>query len=715
MQRFALQFDGSIKEQTRQLLDSARASTQKLVSQSGLDCTFDNSFVPYHQVEAQVATWSCQVVLASMVHTDAAVRQEASECKNMVQEYFSSRYVDTELYSILKEAAGTIGDDDESKRHLCKMTLDVFERNGVHLPQAKLNEVLNVKAQIAALENEYQKNLGEDVSFELYDEAELAGCPDSFVSSLTKDTSSGKLIVTSKPPHVRTVLEFCSVEATRRKHYVLASSRCKDRNAKILSDMVKCRAKAANIMGFKSWAEYKLKPTMAGCVDSVWNMLRVLSDNLKPETAGILKNLSDLKLADDPNSKELMSWDYSYYEKKYLNTTCGIDQNVIRKYFPMDFCIRQVMSSYEYLFGIVFERVEDDSKLKWHEDVMVFKISDSESKCDLGFLYLDLFARAGKYAHQCILPISPTYNFGGENRQLPVVANISNLSGKSDGKNHALLVHGEAITFFHEFGHAVHAILSQSDYPIQSWSWNAVPYAAGVEIDFLEVPSKGFEFFAWQSDMLERVSLNSDLVKPSELAAISSTLRNLDSNKPPGKSPHPLPAALTESLKKSEYLFAGYQYMRMVFMTAFDMIIHSIPHTDEYTVPLDIYKNEPLSLKDLNENEMLTLWKKLQFEMTGMKFVNGTNPLANWYHMAMGYDAGYYGYLWAETVAADFFWTLFDPKKNNGDCLNKTNGRRLREHVLGMGAHIPAQEMIHNLLGRPADPTALLKCMKNQE
>jgi thimet oligopeptidase len=155
------------------------------------------------------------------------------------------------------------------------------------------------------------------------------------------------------------------------------------------------------------------------------------------------------------------------------------------------------------LFQIDFREISETAP-KWHEDVYVFCVSDARSKNVLGYFYLDLFARAGKYAHQCVIPLSP----GTGTNSFPVVANISNLSSKGDPDNPALLAHGELITFFHEFGHAVHALVGKQPYPIYSWSWKAVPYEAGVEIDFLEVPSKGFEFFAWEKDILQSIFLH---------------------------------------------------------------------------------------------------------------------------------------------------------------------------------------------------------------
>jgi Zn-dependent oligopeptidase len=693
LQKFALDWTPTaVADNTAKVIEKAEQETKSIANGKSLD--FEDTFHRLHLSEAEVAQWSCLMVLGSMVHTKLEIRNACNTAKTKIKEFLDGRFMRKDLFEILKRV-DLSSVTEPLKKRLAVKTLELFERNGVSLPADKSKRLSELRAQISELETTFQKNLGEDQTFALYSKAELTGCPRDFVEGLEK--VDGLYKVSTKPPHMRTLFELCSVEETRKKQYVVAQGRC-SQNAELLAELVKSRSEAASILGYKNWNEYKLRPTMAGSEGEVWKLLKDLTIGLSTKLDSDFDKLKKIK-----GSETLNLWDISFLEKKYLKEENGLDEEKLKQYLPMDYCVRRVMQVYEYLFNIKFNRI-DDRSLTWHDDVLLYAVTDgAETSKTLGYFFLDFYSRPGKYAHQCVLPLSPCFVGKDGDYVVPVVANISNLSSKSTSTKHSTLSHGELTTFFHEFGHAVHAICTNSPYSMFSWSWNAVPYAAGVEMDFLEVPSKCFENWGWEKDVLKRATFDSTKL-PMDFVV-------QDEASKPKESQYPLPDEMIERVQKTKFLFAGYDYRRMAFMTAFDLLVHGLPYKSSLSVEdknaLEILPEKnllTLEYSNVTGKSLLQLWTALQKHIVKMDTVPNTNPLACWYHLAMGYDSGYYGYLYSEGIAADIYETMFEK-----ECLSRESGLKLREKVLQMGAKDDALNFVSKTLGRKPDVSNLIK------
>lgn len=305
----------------------------------------------------------------------------------------------------------------------------------------------------------------------------------------------------------------------------------------------------------------------------------------------------------------------------------------------------------------------------WHPSVKLFGVYEN-GNC-IGHFFLDLFSREGKYGHQCVVPLRPSYLDPITQQQItPIAANIGNLSASSeDGV--ALLRHSEVVTFFHEFGHIVHCLSTKVPVTLYSWTWSALPFPGGVEVDFLEVPSQMLENWVWHGEVLKLLSCHrDDLVVSSTL---SSSLR-------------PLPDALIEKLSSSRYLLSGIKYQTMVFMMAFDLHVHSIDFDDPANTIQDV---------DHVWHSMFKEYLPTYYHDPTTPLL-GTRPTANWYHIAMGYDACYYSYLWSLVISCDF-WSVM---KNS--VLDARMGKVYREKVLKPGASLSGQRMVEDFLQRPS-------------
>ena len=166
----------------------------------------------------------------------------------------------------------------------------------------------------------------------------------------------------------------------------------------------------------------------------------------------------------------------------------------------------------------------------------------------LGYFYLDLYPRDGKFSHQCVVPICPSYTRANGSRQLPVAANIGNLP-RTSATAPGLLYHSQVVTFFHEFGHVIHALCTRSEQSLLSWAWSAVPYPGGVEHDYLEVPSQMLENWTWDPSVLARLSKHYETGKP-------------------------LDGELVGRIIKARAVGEGYRYTRQATMSLIDMILH---------------------------------------------------------------------------------------------------------------------------------------------
>eukprot|EP01098_Paradermamoeba_levis_P015286 TRINITY_DN766_c0_g1_i4.p1 TRINITY_DN766_c0_g1~~TRINITY_DN766_c0_g1_i4.p1 ORF type:complete len:370 (-),score=94.30 TRINITY_DN766_c0_g1_i4:94-1047(-) len=311
----------------------------------------------------------------------------------------------------------------------------------------------------------------------------------------------------------------------------------------------------------------------------------------------------------------------------------------------------------------------------------------------IGYFYLDLFPREGKYSHQCCFPLRPSCLLPGGKRQKPEAVIIGNNPKAREGIP-SLLKFSEVETFFHEFGHVMHAVCSVAKYSRFAWSWSVIPSPGGVEIDFLEVPSSMLENWVYDSKVIKLLSCHF-------------------------KTQSPLPPHLGEKLNQIRHLDAALLYSKLIFMSLADMTVHQQLPPYHLSVPshsgIDLGKTEEITAKDMGElfNKLhqhfcLSLPLSAEKEKNQNQTQNQTqnNPFASWYHPIMGYDAGYYGYLWAMVYAFDMF-TVFE--KSSGGCFDITTGRKYRKEILEPAATRDGMEMVKKFLGRDPSISPLLE------
>ena len=460
----------------------------------------------------------------------------------------------------------------------------------------------------------------------------------------------GKLIVTLKYPHFYPVMKKCIVRSTRKSLEFAYNSRCKAENSGILHDLQKLRAKLAKILGYASHADFISETRMAKTSEKIHQFLNDLTAKVHAcgRAASEMVSLKKMRLLETgtPESEPLEAFDLAFFRNLVMEREYAVDAVEIQQYFPFTLVTKGILEIYETLLSIKFEK--DLSQPKWHEDVEAYRVVDANDGRVIGFFYMDMFPRDGKYSHAALFPLQPGCEFNGE-KTAAVCSLVCNFTKPGNGKD-SLLTHDEVVTYLHEFGHCMHHICAERPkFPGFS--------GTNVERDFVECPSQMLENWGWEPSILKKLS------------------RHVETE-------NCLPDDKLDALIKSRNADEGMMTLRQIALAKFDQTIHG--KHGENCEPVETYA-------------------KVYEEVTGLRVTPGTAMPASFGHMC-GYDAQYYGYLWAEVFSADCFVSKF-----RGNLLNGQVGKEYREKILGWGGSRDADEMIRDFLGREPRMDAFLE------
>ncbi|KAL7747170.1 metalloendopeptidase [Sorochytrium milnesiophthora] len=707
-------------ERIRRVLDDAQT---KIAAVPPEQRSLDNTLLAFHRAQSEAASLQVQCSFPLMVHADADVRSASASAKATLKSVFDASFANKAVY----DAITSLSQDAVGKEYtrLYTATVALFERNGLHLPDAQRKVYAHLRQKITSLETLFEQNINEDTSTLLATRDELRGCSEAYISGLAADEQDReRLVVPLKTPDYLAIAHACKVPETRRRMYQAYTGRC-PANRTVLAEILYFRHLAARCFytGLElpegtepSHATFRLAANMARTPSKVHAFLTTLANRLEDKWKNDVAILKELQAKDDDAraTETLSAWDIEYYVKQLQREKYSIDDELVRQYFPARHVLDAILKTYEGMFNLRFTPLPDTPN-KWHADVLCFAVHDMATKDKdpqlLGHFYLDLYPRSGKYGHQCVAPLMPACTFIDANnssvKTLPIACNVGNLSKPTnvtiDGKEQqlSLLRFTEARTFFHEFGHVVHCLCTQSETSLFSWSWALNPYPGGVEIDFLELPSQMLENWLYDADTLNRLSSHYETGKP-------------------------LPIEMQRGLSAVRGLNAGYAYRRQCFMSLYDQEVHSAAFMREHGNLADdqvdrvlqrataaVSSDEQLDLILAPSQETLSAlaagmaqsWWAGAKKWIGMQPVDGSWSYASWYHLA-SYDASYYSYLWSEVFSHDCF-SLF--KQSPRGCGDSELGMRYRRAVLDPGANRGGMDMVTDFLGRAPNDAAFLK------
>jgi thimet oligopeptidase len=629
----------------------AETTLQGLASLSPAAQTFENTPEALENALWDLADSEASDTFLKYVAVSSTTRAAAHDCETLLAQFNVEVFTRENLYKALTEYAGKkeplVG---ENKKLLEKELLD-FRRNGLTLDPVQRRQVKEIKKRLVDLELAFGKNLNEVRDFLLVTRAELDGLPDDYVNRLQKEGDKYKVTL-DYPDYFPFMNNARDADARRRLEF-LYNNRSQKENLPILKEILSLRQEAAKLMGYKTHAHYVLEERMAKDPARVKDFIEGLVKRLKVPAKKELAALVRLKAAEEGSKSDgrINAWDWRYYDNKLKKELYQIDLEQIKEYFPMEKVTEGMLAVYQQLLGVKFRLIPD--AVVWHPDVKLYEITDAVGGPAIGYFYMDLYPREGKYKHAAAFDLVKGRLRPDGAYQAPVSAMVANFN-KPTPERPSLLKHGdheEVETYFHEFGHIMHQTLTRAKYGRFSGS--------SVARDFVEAPSQMLENWVWD---------------PAVLAKLSGHYK--DHSKP-------LPEDLLKRMLAAKNVNSGLVNLRQLFFASVDMAYHTAP-----------------SMKDTT-----AAYGRLMKKVSQIPMSQGTHPEASFGHL-MGYDSGYYGYMWSKVYAEDMF-TRFEEE----GVLNPAIGRRYRETILESGSSKDEAELLRKFLGREPSTEGFLRSL----
>jgi len=602
---------------------------------------FKNTMLAFERATSEFGEAVGVPIMLAYVSDNAELRKAGQELELKVSQYSVDLMTREDIFNALNEYAARGEKLGEVEARLLEKTLLDFKRNGLGLEPRKKNKIKKLMKELVGIELQFSKNLREvNDALELTSE-EMKGLPEDFKARLKRTEQGGYLVTMNYPDYVPFMQNAENGEARRRLEY-LFNNRCSGANIKLMEDAIALRRKIAKLLGYGSFADYVLDDRMAKTSGNVFDFLERTQAKLRKKGRKELRVRLKLKGNGD---KVLNSWESGYYNNLLKKTKYSIDHEKIKEYFPAETVLKGMFEVFGEVFGANFVPAVLPV---WHKDVRAYEVKNADGSV-AAYFYLDLFPREGKYKHAACFGVRSGRELADGSYELPAAAIVANFSPPS-GDMPPLLKFDEVVTLFHEFGHVTHNIFTRAKYGKFS--------GTSVSRDFVEVPSKMLENWAYD---------------PAVLRRISGHFRN------PAEK---LPEALIKKLIEAKNMDSGLAYLRQIFFSVLDMRYHTARGKVDTT----------------------KLYDKLMRKIALLPMSQDTHPQASFGHLMGGYEAGYYSYLWSEVIAMDLFGAF-----EASGVMSPETGARYRELILAPGRSYDEAAQVAKFLGRPAGEDAFLR------
>lgn len=462
---------------TKRLLDHNKAVQDAIVKDVTPEtASFQNVMLPMAQDDNKMSIESHLIGFYQAVSTDTKLRDASTEAEKQMDEFSIEASMREDIFKLVDAAFNKKEKLDPESQRLLEKEHKGYIRMGLGVPAGpKRDRFKEIKKRLSELSITFQKNLNEEQGGLWLTKEELNGVPKDVVSNLEegKGDNEGKIRLSFKYPDLFPTLKYAKNAEVRRKVFMENENKC-NQNVPLFREAIILRDEAARILGYPNHAAFRVEDKMAKTTKTVDDFLGDLRTKLAPGGLEEIKKLQALKNSDmkslgteKDNDGHYYLWDNRYYDTLMLERDYSLDQEAIAEYFPLETTIRGMLQIFEELFGLVFVQITGADRdaisetgkgedIVWHPDVQVFSVwdDDGEGNGFVGYLYLDLHPRDGKYGHAANFNLQPGYITENGTRRYPATALVCNFS-KPTPKKPSLLKHDEVVTLFHEVRNAV--------------------------------------------------------------------------------------------------------------------------------------------------------------------------------------------------------------------------------------------------------------------
>ena len=647
-------------EQTPEAVDTAMktaiGTANKALDQIGAQdprkATFKSTVVALDDLTWQAGNAANKTVIIKESNTNEKMRAAAENAVKEFQDWAVGIDYREDVYKALKAFADTKPNLSGEDKKLFDETMRDYRRAGLELPPDKRKEVEQLRKDLSKLGTDFDTNIVNAKAPVVFTKAELEGVPESFFASPGVKTGDDAYTVMANVTwHFVTVEENAKSEATRKKLYLIHDSLAKDTNHTVLNQMIALRNKIALRLGYKSWDDYQTEIKMAKSGAGAKKYIDDLIGGIQPKFAAEVAEIQKMKAADTHDPKAIIGvWDWRYYDNQLVKQKYAVDKEALRDFFPFQKVLEGMFNIYQSIFGLKFEKIA--APYKWIDDLQFYMVADAATGEPLGMFYLDMFPREGKFNHFAEFGIISGKQLSDGKYQRPVAALLCNFPPPSADKP-SLMTHSDVETLFHEFGHCLHEITTRAKYG--RFAGTHVPG------DFVEAPSQMLQNWVWNKKVLDTFA--ADYRDPSKK----------------------IPADTIQKMNDAKKATAGVFYRRQFAFASLDLAMHDAHPEDAQWDCVAI------------SNPIL--------EKIFLPIDPSTTFVTYFGHMN-GYDAGYYGYAWADAIAADM-GTVFQKAKDG--YLDKQAGMKLRNEIYEQGDGRDVTVSIEKFLGRKQSVEPFLK------
>jgi thimet oligopeptidase len=640
--------DAAMKE----AIAKANAALDQIGAQDLGKVTFKSTIVALDDLSYEASTVANKATIIKETNKEEAMRTAAENAVKVFQEWAVGIDYREDVYKAMKAFANTHPKLSGEDKKLFDETMRDYRRAGLDLPPEKRKDVEQLRKDLSKLGTDFDTNIVSAKAPVVFTKAELDGLPDSFFAAPGVKTGDDAYTVMANVTwQYVAVEENAKSEATRKKLYVIHDSLAKDTNVSVLNQMLGLRNKIALRLGYKSWDDFQTEVKMAKTGAAAKSYIDNLVSGIQPKFASEVATLQKMK-ADDTNNPNAIigAWDWRYYTNQLNKQKYAVNKEELRNYFPFQRVLEGMFRIYQDIFGLKFEQIT--APYKWVDDLQFYMVTDSGTGEPLGMFYLDMFPREGKFNHFAQFDIIGGKLLPDGKYQRPTVALLCNFPPPSADKP-SLMTHTDVETLFHEFGHALHSITTRAHYG--RFAGTNVPR------DFVEAPSQMLQNWVWDKKVLDTFA--ADYRDPSKK----------------------IPAEVIRKMNDSKLATAGVFYRRQFAFAELDLALHT-QHPED--APYDcVGTSNPI------------------LEQVFLPIDPSTTFVTYFGHLN-GYDAGYYGYAWADAIAADMA-TVFEKAKDG--YLDKKAGMLLRQEIYQQGDSRDVGLSVEKFLGRKQSIQPFLK------